>query len=184
MWPWVVDDGPPHHEACGGACMSMEECTPECDAHQIYGCGNVPQTIAESSDTSPIHCAQHVLQSVNMSIQLPAGLQCDPFQMAEVVQQEYVLIWGARLYPRVNVANTVHFSKHHSYCLQSQIRGCKGRPPESPLIADDLTNDSLTLHPLSVHILPYIRKYSVPWNNPHTLILGEDILKNNKNGFN
>ena len=45
---------------------------------------------AESSDTPPIHCVQHVQQSVDMSIQLPACLQCDPVQMAEVVQQEYI----------------------------------------------------------------------------------------------
>ena len=29
------------------------------------------------------------------------------------------------LYPRVNVANTLHLSKHHSYSLQSQNKGCK-----------------------------------------------------------
>ena len=68
----------------------------------VYGCGNVPQTTAESSDTH-ILSAQQVQQSFNMSIQLPAGLQCDPVQMVEVVQQEYVLVGGARLYPRVNV---------------------------------------------------------------------------------
>ena len=44
----------------------------------IYGYGNVLQTTAKSSDTSPTHCAQHVQQSVDMSIQLPAGLQCNP----------------------------------------------------------------------------------------------------------
>ena len=54
----------------------------------VYGCGNVAQTTAESSDTSSIHCDQHVQQSVDMSINLPAGLQCNPAQMAEVVQQE------------------------------------------------------------------------------------------------
>ena len=32
--------------------------------------------------------------------------------------------------------------------------------------------------------LPYIREYSAPSNNPCTLILGEEILKINKNGFN
>ena len=32
--------------------------------------------------------------------------------------------------------------------------------------------------------LPYIREYSAPSNNLRTLILGEEILKNNKNGFN
>ena len=60
----------------------------------ICGCGNVPQTTAESSDTSPIHSAQHVQQSVRMCAQLPADLQCDPVQMAEVVQQDYVLVDG------------------------------------------------------------------------------------------
>ena len=34
----------------------------------VYGCGNVPQITAESSDTPPIHCAQHEQQSVNMCI--------------------------------------------------------------------------------------------------------------------
>ena len=65
------------------------------DMHLYYaavqnGCGNVRLTTAESSDTPSIHCAQHV-QFVDMSIQLPAGLQYDPVQMAEVVQQEYVI---------------------------------------------------------------------------------------------
>ena len=100
----------------------------------VHGCGNVPQTSPESSDTTPMHCAQHVQLSVNMSIQLPAGLQCD--QMAKTVQQEYVLISEAWLYTKVNVVNTVHLSKHHSYCLQSQNRGNKDRP-ECHLIADD-----------------------------------------------
>ena len=68
---------------------------------------NVPQTTAESSDTPPIHCAQHVQQSVDISIQLPEGLQYDPIQMTEVVQHEYVLVCWAWLYTRVNVENTV-----------------------------------------------------------------------------
>ena len=63
----------------------------------VYGCGNIPQTTAESSDTPLIHCAQHVQQSADMSVQFPAGLKCEPVQMAEVVQQEYVLVSGARL---------------------------------------------------------------------------------------
>ena len=58
----------------------------------VYGCGNVPQNTAESSDTPPMHCAQHVQHPVDMSIQLPAGLRCDPVQMAEIGQQEYVLV--------------------------------------------------------------------------------------------
>ena len=91
----------------------------------VYGSGNVPQTTAVSSYIPPIHCVQHVQQS----IQLPSGLQCDPIQMAEVVQQEYRFVDGAWLHPRVNVTNTVHLSKHHSYCLQRQNKGCKDRPP-------------------------------------------------------
>ena len=103
----------------------------------IYGCGKVPQTTSESSDTPRIHCVQHVQQFVDMSIQLPARLQCDPVEMAKFVQQEYLLVDGAWLYPRMIVANIVHLSKHHSYYLQSQNRGCKDRPPERHLIADD-----------------------------------------------
>ena len=80
----------------------------------VCGCGNVSQTTTESSDTPSIHYAQVVQQSVDKSIQLPAGLQRNPLQMAEVVKQEYVLIGGTWLYPRVNVANTVHLSKYHS----------------------------------------------------------------------
>ena len=72
----------------------------------VYGCGSVPQITAESSDTEPIHCAQHVQQFVDMSIQLPAGLKCDPVQMTEVAQQEKILVGGAWLYPKVNVANS------------------------------------------------------------------------------
>ena len=74
----------------------------------IYGYGDVPQTTIDSSHTLPIHCDEEGQQSVDMSIQFPTGLQCDPVQMAEVVQHDYVLIGGAWMYPRVNVANTVH----------------------------------------------------------------------------
>ena len=40
----------------------------------IYGCGNVPQITPESTDKPPIHCVQHVQQSVDTSIELSAGL--------------------------------------------------------------------------------------------------------------
>ena len=105
----------------------------------VYRYGNVLQTTAESNDTPPIHCAQHVQQSVDMSIQLqlPAGLQCDRVQMVEVVQQEYLLVGRVWLYHTVNVTNTVHLSVYHSYCLQSENRGREERPPERHLIADD-----------------------------------------------
>ena len=63
----------------------------------IYGCGNVPQISAQSSDTPPIHYVQHVKQSVDMSIQLPSGLKCDHVQTAELLQQECVLVGGAWL---------------------------------------------------------------------------------------
>ena len=79
----------------------------------VYGYGNVPQTTAESSDTTQIHFAQHLQKSVDLSIQLPADLQCNPVQMAEVVQREHVLVAGSWLYPILNVANTVH----HGYYL-------------------------------------------------------------------
>ena len=52
-----------------------------------FMCGKVPQTTVKSSNRPSIHCAQHVQQSVDMSIQLPAGLQCKPSQMAELQQQ-------------------------------------------------------------------------------------------------
>ena len=52
----------------------------------VYGCGNVPQTTAESSDIPLIHSAQYVQQSVDMYIQLPTGLECNPVQIAEVIQ--------------------------------------------------------------------------------------------------
>ena len=68
--------------------------------------------------------------SMDITIQLPTGQQCDPIKMAEVVQQDYVFVGRWWLYPRGNVANTVHFSKHHSYDLQSQNRGCKDRTPD------------------------------------------------------
>ena len=89
---------------------------------QVWEC---PQTTADGRATQLICCAQHVQQSVDMSIQLPSGIQCNSVQMTEVVQQEYVLIGRAWLYRRVNVANTVHLSKHHSYCLQGQNRSQK-----------------------------------------------------------
>ena len=60
-----------------------------------------------------------------MPIQFPVGLEFDPVQLSEVVQQEYVLVGRAWLYLRVNVANAVHLSKQNSYCLQCQNRGHK-----------------------------------------------------------
>ena len=51
----------------------------------VYGCGNVPQTTANSSDTPLIHWVQHVQQSFDMSMQLPADLHnATLFKMAGV----------------------------------------------------------------------------------------------------
>ena len=82
--------------------------------------------------------------------------------MAEIVQREYVLVGRAWLYPRVHVANTVHLSKHHSYCLQNQNKGRKDRPPECHWSPMNVTNESLTLHPLSMQIF-------YPSANEHSL---------------
>ena len=103
----------------------------------VYGNGNFPQTAVEISDTPSIHFVQLVQQSVDMTIQLPACLQCDPVQSAEVLQQEYVLVGGTLVYHRENVVNTVHISKYQRYCLQSQNRGHKDRFSERHLFADD-----------------------------------------------
>ena len=115
-----------------------------------------PLCTGENSDTPPIHCVQHVLHSNDMSIQLPAGQQCEPVQMAEIVQQEYILVRGAWLYPSVNVTNTVHLSKHQSYCLQRQNRGRKDKPSELRLITD--VHDKWianTTTPQYAHIIPW-----------------------------
>ena len=59
---------------------------------------------------------QYVQQSIDMSIQLSAGLQCDPIQMAEVVQQEYVLSAGHGCTLEW-IFKHFYLSKHHDYCL-------------------------------------------------------------------
>ena len=68
--------------ATAACTMRQSQCAFVLHGHPepVYGWGNVPQTTAESSDTSPVYCAQHVQQSINMSSQLPTGLQCDPFK--------------------------------------------------------------------------------------------------------
>ena len=123
----------------------------------IHGCGNVPQT-TDSCDTPPTYCAQHVQKSVDMPIQCSAGLQCDPVQMGEVVQQEYVLVGRTWLYHRVNFTNTVHLSRYHRYCLQSHNRGRKDRPLERHLIAHDcdkwITNTTTLQYAHTHTILP------------------------------
>ena len=45
----------------------------------VYGCGNVPQITAESRDTPPIHCAEHVQQSVDMSMQVQVSAEAYRF---------------------------------------------------------------------------------------------------------
>ena len=150
IFPWILFGRPPLLAQCVDLDVRMYYAAVQ---NLVYGCGNVPQTTAESSDTPSIHCALYMQQSIDMSMELPAGLQCDPIQTAEVVEQGYALVSGAWLYPRVNVAHTVHPSKHHSYCLLSQNRGRKDRLPECHLIADDrdklITNTTTTQYALT-----------------------------------
>ena len=123
---------------------------------QVWECS---QTTAESSDTLPIHCAQHVQQSVDMSIHLPAGLQCDSIQMAEVVQLIYLLICRAWLYPRVNVANTLTSQSTTVSACRVKTDGAKTGLLSaiwSPII---IINESLMLNPLSV---PWFHEHG-PW---------------------
>ena len=70
--PWMLFRRPPLLAQCVDLDMRLYYVAVH---NLVYGCGNVPQTSAESSDTPPMHCAQLVQQSVDMSIQLPAGLQ-------------------------------------------------------------------------------------------------------------
>ena len=132
--PWMLFGRPPLLAQCVNLDVRLYYAAVQ---NLVYGCENVRQTTAESSDTPPVHCDQHVQQSVDTSIQLPTGLKYDPVQMTDVVQQEFLLVGGACLFLRVNLVNTVHLSKHHSYCLQSQNRELKDRTPERHLIADD-----------------------------------------------
>ena len=53
----------------------------------VYGCETDPQASPESSDTPLIRCVQHSHLSIDMFIQLPVGLQCNPVQMAKLRQQ-------------------------------------------------------------------------------------------------
>ena len=48
--------------------------------NMVYGCGNVPQIIAESSDTPPIYCAQHMQQSVGKPSHFPQAYNATPFK--------------------------------------------------------------------------------------------------------
>ena len=79
----------------------------------IYGCGNVldyiPLLKAETH-----HRYFVTSMCSNKSIcpsSFPQTYSVTPFKNAEVLQQEYVLVGGAWLYPEVNVANTVHLSE-------------------------------------------------------------------------
>ena len=78
------------------------------------------------------------------------------FKWLKLFNRSTYLINRAWLYPRVNDANTVHLSKHHSYCLQSQNRRCKDRSLECHLIIDDhdkwITN---TTTPQYAYIIPW-----------------------------
>ena len=100
FFPWMLFRRPPLLAQCVDLDVRLLYATIQ---NLVYGCGTVPQTTAENSDTPTIQCDQYVQQSVDMSTQLPSSLKCDPVQMAEVVQQEYVFVGGTWLYPRVTV---------------------------------------------------------------------------------
>ena len=57
-----------------------------------------------------------------------------------------------------------------------------------PMLGDGknriFSQENLTVLYCWVSNIPYIREYSAPSNNPRTLILGQEIFKNNKNGLN
>ena len=89
----------------------------------IYGYENVPQITAESIDTPPIHCVQQVQQYVEMSIQLPQTYIVTALKWLKLFNRSTYLSARHILYSRVNVVNTVHLSKRHSYCLQCQNKG-------------------------------------------------------------
>ena len=122
----------------------------------IYGCGNVPQTTAECSDT-PLMLWCPTCAAIHWyALQLPAGLQFDPVQMAEVVQQEYVLFVGAWLYTRVNVANTVT-------ACRVKTEGTKTVLLSAIWSQMTVANESLMLLPLNKHILYHGANEHSPW---------------------
>ena len=83
--------------------------------------------------------------------------------VTEVVQQEYILVGGAWLYPRVNVANTVTSPSTTVTACRFKIEGTKASLLSSIWSLLTMTNESLTLQPLSMHILyPGANEYS-PW---------------------
>ena len=63
--PWMLFGCPPLLAQCVELDVHLYNVAIQ---NLIYGCGNVSQTTAESSNTLSIHCAQHMQQSINMSI--------------------------------------------------------------------------------------------------------------------
>ena len=59
----------------------------------VYGYGNVPQSTAESSVTPLIHCAQHVQQSVDMSINFPQAYNATTFKWLKLFNR--TTYWSA-----------------------------------------------------------------------------------------
>ena len=93
----------------------------------VNRCGNVLKTSVEGSDTPPIHCAQHVQHYVNIFIQLPPGLQCDPVQMAELGQQLQLL---GTIYPRMT------FGTFMTVCMREYTSAL---PPQEATLCIDVT---------------------------------------------
>ena len=52
------------------------------------------------------------------------------------------------------------------------------------LRGEALVCTEITISTLYISLVSYTCEYSAPSNNPRTLILGEEIIKNNENGFN
>ena len=119
----------------------------------VYGCGNVPKTTDESSDTPPIHSAQLVHQSIDTSIQLPAGLQWDPVQMAEVFQEEYVLFGGAVCTLEWMFQTLFTFQSTTLTACRVKTGGAKTGLLSAIWSPISVTNESLTLQPDILHVL-------------------------------
>ena len=127
----------------------------------VHGCGNVPQTIAESSDTLPIHCAQQVEQSVDMSNQLLAGFNAIPFK--------WLKLFIRSTYSSAGYGCTLEWMLQTLFTSQSTIvTACrvKTEGAKRGLLSamwSSMTVTNKSLQPLSMEILyPGANEHS-PW---------------------
>ena len=127
------------------------------------GCGNVPQITAECNDTSLIHYAQHVQQSVYMSIQLPADIQCDPFKWPK--------LFNRSMYSSEGHGCTLEWMLQTLFTSQSttvtacrvKIEGAKKGLLNAIRLLMTMTNELLTLQSLGMHILYLGANEHSPW---------------------